>query len=156
MKYESPVTHNSKDMANVKVFAERQNNRQTNRQTDIQAIYYMPPIFRYGGIKNDTGSLYFSTTYTEKNDPKVINSTEKGATFFPWNIDRWGVTSLRRKMTRVNILRESFLSVTPALYPPLVLKNPIPSIVIHQQRVYKYIILGDGFYNYTFKPNKYM
>jgi hypothetical protein len=35
-------------MANVKVFADRQ----TDRRTDGQAKNYMPPIFRYGGIKN--------------------------------------------------------------------------------------------------------
>jgi hypothetical protein len=34
----------SKDMANVKVFA----NRQTNRQTDKN---YMPPVFQYRGMK---------------------------------------------------------------------------------------------------------
>jgi hypothetical protein len=39
MKYESPITYHSKDMANVKVFADR------------QAKNYMPSIFRYGGIK---------------------------------------------------------------------------------------------------------
>jgi hypothetical protein len=39
-------------MANVKVFADRQTDRQTNRRTDGQAKNYMPPIFRYGGIKN--------------------------------------------------------------------------------------------------------
>jgi hypothetical protein len=37
-------------MANVKVFADRQ----TDRQTDGQAKNYMPPIFRYGGIKKDS------------------------------------------------------------------------------------------------------
>jgi hypothetical protein len=47
MKYESPITCDSKDMANVKVFADRQ----TDKQTDGQAKNYMPPIFRYGGIK---------------------------------------------------------------------------------------------------------
>jgi hypothetical protein len=41
MKYESPITCLSKDMANVKVF------------TDGQAKNYMPPIFRYGGITMD-------------------------------------------------------------------------------------------------------
>jgi hypothetical protein len=40
MKYESPITCHSKDMANVKVFADRQTDR-------------LPPIFRYGGIKSD-------------------------------------------------------------------------------------------------------
>ena len=43
MKYESLITYHSKDMANVKVFADR--------QTDGQTKNYMPPIFRYGGIK---------------------------------------------------------------------------------------------------------
>jgi hypothetical protein len=43
MKYESPITCHSKDIANVKVFADR--------QTDGQAKNYMPPIFRYRGIK---------------------------------------------------------------------------------------------------------
>ena len=38
-------------MANVKVFADRQTDRQTDRRTDGQAKNYMPPIFRYGGIK---------------------------------------------------------------------------------------------------------
>jgi hypothetical protein len=38
-------------MANVKVFADRQTDRQTNRRTDGQAKNYMPPIYRYGGIK---------------------------------------------------------------------------------------------------------
>jgi hypothetical protein len=40
-------------MANVKVFADRQ----TDKQTDGQAKNYMPPIYRYGGIK--TGSSVF-------------------------------------------------------------------------------------------------
>jgi hypothetical protein len=39
MKYESPITYHSKDMANVKVFADR------------QAKNYMPQIFQYEGIK---------------------------------------------------------------------------------------------------------
>jgi hypothetical protein len=38
-------------MANVKVFADRQTDRQTDKQTDGQAKNYMPPIYRYGGIK---------------------------------------------------------------------------------------------------------
>jgi hypothetical protein len=44
MKYECPITYHSKDMVNVKVFADR--------QTDKRTGHYMPPIFRYGGIKN--------------------------------------------------------------------------------------------------------
>jgi hypothetical protein len=43
MRYESPITYHSKNMANVTVFADR--------QTDGQAKNYMHPIFRYGGIK---------------------------------------------------------------------------------------------------------
>jgi hypothetical protein len=43
MKYESLITYHSKGMANVKVFEDR--------QTDGQAKNYMPPNFRYGGIK---------------------------------------------------------------------------------------------------------
>jgi hypothetical protein len=35
--HEIPITYHSKDMANVKVFADR--------QTDKQAKNYMPPIF---------------------------------------------------------------------------------------------------------------
>jgi hypothetical protein len=54
VKYESPIIYHSKDMANVKVFAyrqtDRQNNRQTNRRKDIQAKYYKSPIFQYRGI----------------------------------------------------------------------------------------------------------
>jgi hypothetical protein len=32
MKYESPITYHSKDMANVKVFEDRQTNRQTGQK----------------------------------------------------------------------------------------------------------------------------
>jgi hypothetical protein len=45
-------------MANVKVFADRQ----TDRRTDGQAKNYMPPIFRYGGIK----ILAFNQLITEE------------------------------------------------------------------------------------------
>jgi hypothetical protein len=45
MKYESLITYHSKDMANVKVFADRQTDKQINRQTDGQAKNYMPTIF---------------------------------------------------------------------------------------------------------------
>jgi hypothetical protein len=50
MKYESLITYHSKDMANVKVSADRQ----MDKQTDGQAKNYMPTIFRYGGIINLT------------------------------------------------------------------------------------------------------
>jgi hypothetical protein len=49
---------------------------------------------------------YFSTTYTEKNDPKTINSTERGVVFlrriFIGGGGVW-VTFLRRKMTHGSI-----------------------------------------------------
>jgi hypothetical protein len=48
MKYESPITYHSKDMTNVKVFADRQAYKQTDRQTG-QKLY--APIFQYRGIK---------------------------------------------------------------------------------------------------------
>jgi hypothetical protein len=61
MKYESPITYHSKDMTKVKVFKKWvklqgqghkvKNHGTINRQTDGQAKNYMPPIFRYGGIK---------------------------------------------------------------------------------------------------------
>jgi hypothetical protein len=35
MKYENPITYHSKDMANVKVFADRQKNRETDRPKTI-------------------------------------------------------------------------------------------------------------------------
>jgi hypothetical protein len=41
MKYESPITYHSKHMANVKVFADIQ----TDKQNDGQAKNYMPQIF---------------------------------------------------------------------------------------------------------------
>ena len=55
MKYESSITYHSKAMAKVKVFADKQTNKQTNGQTDRgtngQANTYMPPIYRCRGIK---------------------------------------------------------------------------------------------------------
>jgi hypothetical protein len=51
MKYESSITYHSKDMANVNVFADRHTDKQMDKQTDGQAKNYMPPFFRYGGIK---------------------------------------------------------------------------------------------------------
>ena len=45
VKYESPTTSGSRDIAKGKV-----DNRQTNRQTDRQDENNMPPIYRYGGI----------------------------------------------------------------------------------------------------------
>jgi hypothetical protein len=57
MKYESPITYHSKDIANVKVFADR--------QTDGQAKKYMPLIFRYGSTK--IGILTFLPKMTSPN-----------------------------------------------------------------------------------------
>jgi hypothetical protein len=42
MKYESPITYHSKDMANVKFLADRQTAKQTDGRTGQN---YMPPIF---------------------------------------------------------------------------------------------------------------
>ena len=62
-------------MANVKVFADRQ----TDRQTDGQAKNYMPPIFRYGGIKSRSGLLIIAYKYWKSRSGLVIivYSTEK-------------------------------------------------------------------------------
>jgi hypothetical protein len=50
MKYESPIKLTiQKIWPMLKFFC-----RQTDRQTDGQVKNYMPPIFRYGGIKNQT------------------------------------------------------------------------------------------------------
>jgi hypothetical protein len=45
MKYESHITYHSKDMANGKVFKDKKTDRHAKN------YMYMPPIFRYGGIK---------------------------------------------------------------------------------------------------------
>jgi hypothetical protein len=55
MKYKNPITYHSKDMAKVKVFA--------NRQTDRRAKNYMPLIFRYGGIKKKIEVSIFEWVY---------------------------------------------------------------------------------------------
>ena len=41
----------SKDMANVKVFADKQTNRCRDKKTNRQAKIHMPPIYQCGGIK---------------------------------------------------------------------------------------------------------
>jgi hypothetical protein len=69
MKYESHITNHSKDMANVKVFADRQ----TSRQTDGQAKNYMLPIFPYRGIKKTR------CVYETQMTPRVTNSIESQA-----------------------------------------------------------------------------
>jgi hypothetical protein len=62
IKYESPINYHSKDMANVKVFADR--------QTDEQAKNYMPPIIRYGDIKKNV-RLSKSLRFFNFGDPEV-------------------------------------------------------------------------------------
>jgi hypothetical protein len=57
MKYESPITYYSKDMANVKVFADR--------QTDGQAKNYMPQIFRYKTKQEECQNLKINKTKQE-------------------------------------------------------------------------------------------
>ena len=47
MKYEGPDSYQSKDMANVKVFVDKQTDKWTHRQ----AKNYMPLIYLCGGIK---------------------------------------------------------------------------------------------------------
>jgi hypothetical protein len=63
--------------------------------------YTIRPIFRYGGVKNDTGSLFYSVIFLqitrEKNDPKAINFTKNGVAFLRRILTR--VTFQRRKMT---------------------------------------------------------
>jgi hypothetical protein len=49
MKYESPITCHSKDMADVKVFADRQIDKQTDRRTG-QKLYAPDLLIR--GHKN--------------------------------------------------------------------------------------------------------
>jgi hypothetical protein len=64
MKYESPIAYHSKDMANVKVFADR------------QAKNYMPQIFRYGGIKITIsyGKVLSQRTVMNMNNDEISKS----------------------------------------------------------------------------------
>jgi hypothetical protein len=57
MKYESPITYHSKDMANVKVFADRQMDRPKT---------IMPPIFQYGDIKINQNFIQATQLQTEE------------------------------------------------------------------------------------------
>ena len=50
MKYESLITYHSKDMANVKVFADRQTDKQTDRRTGQKL--YAPDLSIRGHKKN--------------------------------------------------------------------------------------------------------
>jgi hypothetical protein len=51
MKYESPITKHSKDMANVKVFADRQTDRRTGQKL------YAPDLSIRGHKNTDKNSL---------------------------------------------------------------------------------------------------
>ena len=50
VKYESPTTYGSRDIAKVKL-DNRQTDKQSDRQTDRQDENNMPPIYRSRGIK---------------------------------------------------------------------------------------------------------
>ena len=78
VKYESSITNHSKAMANVKVFADKQ----TDRQTNGQAINHMPPICQCGGHKNNSLLCFPQSSYMEKFLPltfvcKYSNSKSK-------------------------------------------------------------------------------
>ena len=52
VKYEICITHNSKIMANLKVFTNKQRERRTNRQAkNSMRCIAPPPIYRFRGIK---------------------------------------------------------------------------------------------------------
>jgi hypothetical protein len=52
MKYESPITYHSKDMANVKVFADKQTDRRTGQKL------YVPDL-SIQGHKNQGSIIYY-------------------------------------------------------------------------------------------------
>jgi hypothetical protein len=56
MKYESPITYHSKDMANVKVFADRQTDKQTDRWTG-QKLYAPSFLIRKKRAKEEIECL---------------------------------------------------------------------------------------------------
>ena len=64
MKYEDPKSYKLKDMANVKVFA----NKQKDKQTDKQAKNYMPQIYRCRGIKMWTVEIRYQTAHSVQSD----------------------------------------------------------------------------------------
>ena len=55
-KYEGCKSYQSKDMAKVKVFPDKQMEKRTHRPTDGQKLY-LPPIYRCGGIESNKKSL---------------------------------------------------------------------------------------------------
>jgi hypothetical protein len=59
MKYENPITCNSKDMAN---------------QTYGQAKDYMPPIFRHGGIKHLRSNDYVARCFPNILDGIILQN----------------------------------------------------------------------------------
>ena len=62
MKYESPITYHSRDMANVKNFADRRTGEN-----------FMPPIFRYGGIKTHNMWSFIQNLLTGQEE-LILNS----------------------------------------------------------------------------------
>jgi hypothetical protein len=56
MKYESPITYHSQDMANIKVFAGRQTDRQMDRPKTIS-----PDLLILGHKKSENCLTYFYT-----------------------------------------------------------------------------------------------
>ena len=66
MKYEGHMSYQSKDMANVKVFTDKQN-RQTNDQTKGQKLY-APDLLMYGH-KKLRGSSVRDRTINNYTDP---------------------------------------------------------------------------------------
>jgi hypothetical protein len=93
MKYENPITYHSKDMATVKIFAER--------QTDGQAKNYLPPIFRYRGIKK---------VCETQNPLRVTNSIDSHAyikVFEKYNV---GQMQLGYNVTSLVTLRKRIIS----------------------------------------------
>jgi hypothetical protein len=60
--YEIPITYNSKDMANAKVFADRQTDKRTGQNLYAPDLSIRgPPIFRYRGIKRSIQFPYYCT-----------------------------------------------------------------------------------------------
>jgi hypothetical protein len=71
MKYESPITYHSKDMANDKVFADRQTDRQTNRRTgqklnalDLSIRGHKKTSLQWLKKQNTLRNIIFSFTLT--------------------------------------------------------------------------------------------
>ena len=75
MKYEGPNFYQSKDMANVKVFADKQ----TDKWTNGQAKNYMTPIYRCGGIEIENAGNYHFTRLVHN----ILSLQDKTPSFRP-------------------------------------------------------------------------